>query len=73
MVYTFKPEIEETLTHLKGEKASQKPIHERLAEVMRTKKEALHKLRFEAEEEKKMSFQPEINPKVKLLQIFITL
>lgn len=64
MIYTFKPEIEETLTHLKGEKALQKPIYERFNEVMRAKKEALHKMRFEAEEQKKISFKPEINPKV---------
>lgn len=64
MVYSFKPEIEETLSHLKGEKALEKPLYQRIDEVMRTKNETLQRKRFEVEDQKKLTFQPEINKKV---------
>ena len=64
MVYSFKPELEETLTHLKGEKALEKPLYQIIPEVMKTKHETLQRMRFEVEEDKKLTFQPEIDPKV---------
>jgi len=71
MVYTFKPEIEETLTHLKGEKALEKPLYQRINEVMKSKNETLQRMRFEVEDDKKLTFQPEINNKVKIDKNFI--
>lgn len=64
MVYSFRPELEETLTHLKGDKAFEKPLYQRLNEVMKNKNENLQRMRIEVEDEKKMKFQPEINAKV---------
>ena len=64
MVYSFKPEIEETLKHIKGEKALEKPLYKRLNEVIKSKNEALQRMRFEAEDDKKLTFHPEINSKV---------
>ena len=71
MVYSFKPEVEETLTHLKGEKALEKPLYQRIPELMKTKNETLQRMRFEVEEDKKLTFQPEINPKVRIFYIFL--
>lgn len=38
---TFQPNIGETSKYLKGNKAEQKPIHERLGEIMKKKQEYL--------------------------------
>ena len=51
------------MNHLKGNKAIEKPIHERLDKIRRQKQEYLFKLRTEAEESNsELTFKPQINP-----------
>lgn len=71
MIFSFKPEVQETIKHLKGEKADQKPLYERIPEVVKKQNELLQQKRIEIDEQKLYSFKPEINPKVKKNKIII--
>lgn len=53
------------MAYLKGEKLAQRPIHERLGEIMKQKQEFLQKLRMNAElTNKDTVFKPAVNEHV---------
>jgi len=65
---TFQPDVAKSVSYLKGEKISQRPLHERLGDIMKQKQEFLQRLRMEAETTNKdMVFQPSINEHTQIL------
>lgn len=60
---SFHPNVKDSTSILKGEKANQKPLHERLMEIQKQKAEYLFKLKTEAEmSNPDLTFQPRLDP-----------
>lgn len=61
------------MAYLKGDKVTQRPLHERLGDIMKQKQEFLQRLRMEAETNNKdMVFKPAINEHVHKENLFKT-
>lgn len=60
--HTFQPDIKSSLSVLRGEKAEQKPIHQRIASIQKEKQEQLVHLRTEIEiNNPDLTFTPKLN------------
>ena len=60
---SFQPNVKGSTNILKGEKASQRPLHERLQEIQKQKQEYLFRLKTEAEiSNPDLTFQPRLDP-----------
>jgi len=65
---TFQPDVSKSVAYLKGDKVTQRPLHERLGDIMKQKQEFLQRLRMEAETNNKdMVFKPAINEHTQIL------
>jgi len=65
--------VGQSTTVLKGERAVQKPLHERLGDIMKQKQEFLQRLRMEADiNNKDLAFQPKLGEHVNIfIEIFL--
>jgi len=62
--YSFRPDVSKSVAVLKGDRATERPIHERLGQIQKQKQEYLHRLRIEAElNNPDLTFQPKITGK----------
>ncbi|EGR33333.1 hypothetical protein IMG5_056050, partial [Ichthyophthirius multifiliis] len=62
-IYTFKPDIQQSISNLKGELAFTKPLYQRLQQVMQEKQENLLELQIKNQNDNQYTFKPELNQK----------